>query len=66
MPRRSLSQLLVEALALADRLNTIFEKLPPEIRETVIRYSQRKRVKKRRRKISKKTRAKQKTVQSSA
>ncbi|MCS7110322.1 MAG: hypothetical protein NZ956_02490 [Candidatus Caldarchaeum sp.] len=66
MPRRSLSQLIVEALTLADRLNKISEKLPPEIRETVFRYSQRKPVKKRRRKMAKKVRAKQKAIQSSA
>ncbi|MEM1963852.1 MAG: hypothetical protein QXH59_06500 [Candidatus Caldarchaeum sp.] len=40
MPRKSLSQRIVEALELAERLRKVSEKLPPEIKETVMRYSQ--------------------------
>lgn len=63
MPRRSLSQLIVEALEIADRLNKISEKLPPEIRETIIRYSQRKAVKRRKKRARRAVRQKQKITQ---
>ncbi|MDW8083591.1 MAG: hypothetical protein RMI49_00090 [Candidatus Caldarchaeum sp.] len=66
MPRRSLSQLIVEALELAERLNKISARLPPEIRETIVRYSKRKAVKKRRKRLSKGIKPKQKAVQSAA
>ncbi|MEM4495557.1 MAG: hypothetical protein QXE96_07175 [Candidatus Caldarchaeum sp.] len=49
MPRKSLSQRIVEALELAEQLRKVSEKLPPDIRQTIIQYSQISQTKRRRR-----------------
>ncbi|MEM4416873.1 MAG: hypothetical protein QXD32_02315 [Nitrososphaerota archaeon] len=39
MARRRLSERISEAMELGERLNRLLKTLPPEIRETVIRYA---------------------------
>jgi hypothetical protein len=39
MPKKSLAQKISEAIELSDKLNKALSTLPPEIRQTIVKYS---------------------------
>jgi hypothetical protein len=41
MPKKSLAQKISEAIELSDKLNKALNTLPPEIRQTIAKYSKR-------------------------
>ncbi|MEM4280655.1 MAG: hypothetical protein QW470_01735 [Candidatus Caldarchaeum sp.] len=49
MPRKKLSQKILEAIELSEQLNRLLNTLSPEIREIVLRYMQRRPARRRRR-----------------
>ncbi|MEM3026972.1 MAG: hypothetical protein QXP19_05600 [Thermoproteota archaeon] len=61
MPKKSLSQKISEAIELGEKFNKVLSGLPPEIRETIMKYSSRKtKVRRRRRRARATPKRKQK------
>jgi hypothetical protein len=60
MPKKSLAQKISEAIELSDKLNKALNTLPPEIRQTIAKYSKRAGGRRRRRRGRRAGRKKQK------
>ncbi|MEM2237591.1 MAG: hypothetical protein QXR26_02760 [Candidatus Caldarchaeum sp.] len=62
MPKKKLSQKILETIELSEQLNKLLNTLPPDIREILLRYMQR-RPARRRRKAAGRRRRRAKEVQ---
>ena len=60
VPKKSLAQKISEAVELSDKLNKALNTLPPEIRQTIAKYSKRAGGRRRRRRGRRAARKKQK------
>jgi hypothetical protein len=60
VPKKSLAQKISEAIELSDKLNKALNTLPPEIRQTIAKYSKRAGGRRRRRRGRRAARKKQK------